>query len=255
MKILFKRKNRVLFTIIVIAVIVALLLIFADVFGVKSPLDGSLKLVRASKGLSQYEIKADFDPDNKTITCYQRTLYKNKTDDFLTHLYFHLYPNAFQYEDKAVFEKSDMFRAYPNGFSPGSLELYSVRINGDEADYVLGGYSEDILMLLLRGEMAPGDELSIEMEYTVNLPNSMGRFGYGENMYKVVNWYPIACVYDENVSELFWECTDRILNIIELDYEGKIEIAKCLGEQMPSLDIRSFLDSIGNDIHALSEKY
>jgi hypothetical protein len=26
----------------------------------------------------------------------------------------------------------------------------------------------------------------------------MGRFGYGDNMYKAVNWYPIASVYDEN---------------------------------------------------------
>ncbi|NLC42781.1 MAG: M1 family metallopeptidase, partial [Clostridiales bacterium] len=204
MKILSKSKsksksiNKILLAIIVIGIIVALLLTITGVFGLKSPLDGSLKLVQASKGLNEYEIMVDFDPYDKTLTCHQKTLYKNRTEDPLTHLYFHLYPNAFQYEDKAVFEKSDMNRAYPNGFSPGLLALDSVRINGEEAEFVLGGYSEDILMLLLEGGLAPDEELSIEMEYSVLLPDSMGRFGYGENMYKAVNWYPIACVYDEN---------------------------------------------------------
>ncbi|NLB42580.1 MAG: M1 family metallopeptidase [Clostridiales bacterium] len=201
MEILSKRKikvYKVLLAIIVVAIIITLLLALNGVFGPKFPLDGSIRLVQAGRGLNQYEIKADFDPDSKTLTCYQSVLYKNTSDDLLTHIYFHLYPNAFQYEDKAVFEKSDMNRAYPNGFSPGFLDFSIVRINGEEADYVLGGYSDDILMLLLEDDLAPDEELNIEMEYTVLLPDSMGRFGYGENMYKVVNWYPIACVYDED---------------------------------------------------------
>ncbi|HCS73064.1 MAG TPA: peptidase M1 [Clostridiales bacterium] len=198
MRFLFKRETKILLTIIVIAVVVALLLIFTGVFGLKSSLEGSLKLVHASKGLNQYEITVDFDPDSKTLVCHQSVLYKNKSEDLLTHLYFHLYPNAFQYEDRAVFEKSDMNRAYPNGFSPGSIDLSSVRIDGEDVNYVLGGYSEDILMLLTEGDVASDQKLNIEMEYTVFLPDSMGRFGYGENMYKMVNWYPIACVYDEN---------------------------------------------------------
>ena len=52
--------------------------------------------------------------------------YINKTGKSLTHLYFHLYPNAYKYENKPVFEKSDMVRAYPNGFSPGYLNLHKV---------------------------------------------------------------------------------------------------------------------------------
>lgn len=36
------------------------------------------------------------------------------------------------------------------------------------------------------------------MKYTVKLPNCLGRFGYGDNTINITNWFPIACVYDEN---------------------------------------------------------
>ena len=86
---------------------------------------------------------------------------------------------------------------YPNGFSPGFLDFDHVRINEEETDFFIGGYTEDILMLVLGDPLAPHEKVIIEMEYEVNLPNCLGRFGYGDNMVKMVNWYPIACVYDE----------------------------------------------------------
>ena len=35
------------------------------------------------------------------------------------------------------------------------------------------------------------------MKYNVKIPNSEGRFGYGENTINVTNWFPIACVHDD----------------------------------------------------------
>lgn len=52
-------------------------------------------------------------------------------------------------------------------------------------------------MIKLNNELKPDEKIDIYIEYDVKLPNSVGRFGYGDNTINITNWYPIACVYDE----------------------------------------------------------
>lgn len=199
MRIQINRNMKYLLIGLLIAALLLGGLVYAGVLKLGGGVDGNPKLVQASEGLNQYEISAEFDPAAKTLQCTQKVEYINRSGKDLTHLYFHLYPNAFQYEDKPVFDKGEMKRAYPNGFSPGSLDMKEVRVEGKESEFIIGGYSENILMLLLDGSLAPDEAVSIEMHYTVQMPNSLGRFGYGDNTYKAVNWYPIASVYDEKL--------------------------------------------------------
>jgi hypothetical protein len=196
-----KTRNKILLISLAAVLLLAASLFLSKASGFFSsiplPLQTAPELLQASKGLNKYDIEVEFDPDAKRLICSQRVNYINKTGKSLTHLYFHLYPNAYKYENKPVFEKSDMVRAYPNGFSPGYLNLHKVLAAGKEVEYIIDGYSDNILMIILNEDLNTGDALNIEMEYTVQLPNCLGRFGYGDNMYKIVNWYPIACVYDE----------------------------------------------------------
>jgi len=173
-------------------------LYLGNAFGLKVRLDSAFLLIQAGRGLNYYDIDAELDPDAGILRCRQKVEYINRSEDCLNHLYFHLYPNAYQYENKPVFEKYEMMQAYPNGFSPGFIEFNDIRVNGSEAIYVIGGYSDNILMLILDEILYPGEKISVEMDYIVKLPNCLGRFGYGGNTFKVVNWYPIACIYDEN---------------------------------------------------------
>jgi hypothetical protein len=197
MRIELRKHTRYLFISVCIAALLLAGLYFSGMLEFRPGQQLPPRLVHASKGLNQYEIQAEFNPDAKTLICRQKVEYINRSEDQLTHLYFHLYPNAYRYEDKPVFEKNEMKRAYPNGFSPGHLELDQVLINGVQADFVVGGYSDNVLMLILKKNLDPRHKAVIEMDYTVVLPNCLGRFGYGDNMYKAVNWYPIASVYDE----------------------------------------------------------
>jgi hypothetical protein len=198
MKFLKNRKIRCLLICLFIAAILLAGLFYVHILGLKGKLNVNPKLVEAAKGLNQYEILVDFDPVNKSLQCEQKLEYINHSEKELTHLYFHLYPNAFRYEEKPVFDKAEMMRAYPNGFSSGSLDMELVLIDGKESDFVIGGYSENLLMLLVDGSLQPGETASIEMKYTVHMPNCLGRFGYGDNTFKAVNWYPIASVYDDS---------------------------------------------------------
>ncbi|MDD4593010.1 MAG: M1 family metallopeptidase [Parabacteroides sp.] len=191
-----RKVKYLLISLLVIALLVGLF--YADMLGLNDKTDVNPKLVEASKGLNQYEISVNFDPANKILQCEQKVEYINNSGHDLTHLYFHLYPNAFRYEEKPVFDKAEMKRAYPNGFSSGGLDMKQVLIEGKESDFLIGGYSENLLMLLMDGSLAPGETVSLEMKYTVQMPNCLGRFGYGDNTFKVVNWYPIASVYDDS---------------------------------------------------------
>ncbi|HHY81602.1 MAG TPA: M1 family metallopeptidase [Clostridiales bacterium] len=198
MKFLSKKHRRYLLIGAAAVILLLTCLFLGNAFGLKTRVDSSLKLIQASRGLNSYDIDVEFDPETKMLRCNQKVEYINKSEDQLDHLYFHLYPNAYQYENKPVFDKYEMLQAYPNGFSPGFIEIYDVRVDGRKANYVIGGYTENVIMLILEGSLSPGGQALIEMDYAVQLPNCLGRFGYGDNMFKVVNWYPIASVYDEN---------------------------------------------------------
>jgi len=161
----------------------------------KSRADSVIK--EASKDLTQYNITVRFSPEEKKAYCLQQISYINQENVELKELYFHLYPNAFRYEEKPVFPPEEMDRAYPNGFSPGEIRFENIYTGNKTADFIIGGFSDDILKITLEEALKPGQRVEIGMEYTITLPNSPGRFGYGDNTYNFGNWYPIICVYDD----------------------------------------------------------
>lgn len=154
-------------------------------------------LQKVGIGLTKYEIDVVFSPQERKLECKQRIKYINAEDMVFGELYFHLYPNAFEYKDKSVFPMGEMERAYPNGFSAGSIKLHNIKMDGKIVEFSIDGYSGDILMISPPNPIKPGKKVNIDMEYSIQLPNSPGRFGYGENSFNIANWYPILCVYDE----------------------------------------------------------
>lgn len=183
---------------LILGIITAILVISAIYIGIsftKDDLDYSLAEI--SEGLTQYGISVIFSPEEKVAYCKQYTNYVNDTNEELSEIYFHLYPNAFRYEDKPVFPPEELERAYPNGFSPGEIRFEHISINDEPADFIIEGFSDNILKIMLEEPLKPDDRIRIDMEYSVLLPNSPGRFGYGENTFNFANWYPIVCVYDD----------------------------------------------------------
>ena len=191
MRTIFTKKKYLLGTII--AIVLCIL-----VFGSYNLLwNNGTSFNRHDKDLTWYGIDVAFSPEDGRLDCQQRVHYTNREETEITNIYFHLYPNSFKYEDKAVFPPEEMDRAYPRGFSPGFIELENIELDGSPASYSVEGYSDDILMLSLDQALKPGDRADIWLEYSVKLPNSPGRFGCWDNTYNLGNWYPILCVYDE----------------------------------------------------------
>lgn len=157
------------------------------------------KLVeQASADLNTYDIQVDFNPERQELTCIQILEYQNLTLDTQDRLFFHIYPNAFKYEERTPFPREDMKRAYPNGFTPGDMDIVAIKGENTALDYLIRGYSEEVLEVHMPRDILPGEALQLSIEFKVNLPNCLGRFGYGEKTFNITDWYPILCVYDED---------------------------------------------------------
>ncbi|MEG1424560.1 MAG: M1 family metallopeptidase [Peptostreptococcaceae bacterium] len=153
--------------------------------------------VSEEKNINRYTMDVIFEDESKRIMCNQNIEYVNTTGTELDKIYFHIYPNAFSKKEFAPFEKEEMSQAYPNGFNEGYIDIKKILNNESKLEYQIKGDKNDILEIKLGRNLKPGEKIDIDIKYNVKMPNSLGRFGYGDNTINVTNWFPIACVYDE----------------------------------------------------------
>lgn len=176
------------------------------------------------KDCSIYKIDVNFDPKTKIITANQEIFIKNNFDKSFSQLYFHIYPNAFQNIDTTPFPKEDIKLSYPNGFSPGKMEIKKISDKKGPLKYNING---TILEVALNEPIKPQENLKIFIEFKCILPPSQGRFGYGENTFNIANWYPILAVYDENGwhKDPYYKIGDPFYSDIAL-YDVNIQVPK-----------------------------
>ena len=187
----FSRKNRI----IIIFSFIFIIFLSGLIFLRKTP-DKSV-LNESNKKLNKYNIEVILEDEVKRLKCNQNIEYVNNTNSKLRSLYFHIYPNAFSNEEFAPFEKTQMNQAYPNGFNEGYISIENIIIEGKKVNYEIQGEKNDILELKLDKPLDKNDSIYIDMKFNIKLPNSCGRFGYGQDTINITNWFPIACVYDK----------------------------------------------------------
>jgi hypothetical protein len=152
--------------------------------------------IPTGKNINEYDINAQLDPVEKILTATQKVKYVNTSDRSFNALYFHLYPNTFKSETTVPFEKGEMEFAYPGGFEEGNISISSVKKNNEVLTHLIMGKGDTILKVNLGKPLEVGESIVLEMAYTVKIPPSYGRFGYGQNTISIANWYPIAAVFD-----------------------------------------------------------
>lgn len=148
--------------------------------------------------LSKYTIDVDFIPEDKMLKASQNVVYTNNEDKDLDTIYFHIYPNAFKTKETMPFLFDDYMRAYPDGFGEGYIDIEELYLDGEIIEYEIEGEANTILKIPLTQSVMQGEEISIDMKYTVKIPPATERFGYGRDAYNFGNWYPVIAVYDHN---------------------------------------------------------
>lgn len=161
---------------------------------------GEMSMVEAhSKNVNNYDISATLDYEAKTLSAVETVTYINKTDLTLSEIKFHLYPNAFR-SDATVYKAvnaTQSSKAYPNGFSEGRIDITNTKLADTTVEYEVGGTDKNILIVPIDNGLRPNCAIDVTIEFDVLIPNCNHRFGYGENTLNLGNWYPIACVFEE----------------------------------------------------------
>lgn len=147
-------------------------------------------------GLHKYNMDLELDEDGKLLTGTIRIEYNNDTGTDLDSIPFHVYPKTFASEDTAPFFHTEMSQAYPNGFSKGDIDISAAAVDGEDVEFGFENDDSTLMVLKLPEPLQKDSQAVVEMEFTVTLPNSLGRFGYGNKTYNLCNFYPIACAWD-----------------------------------------------------------
>lgn len=210
--------------------IVSLLLVIISVI-IFSSCSGN-EIDKVSKDLSTYTIEAVFDEQNMEIYANQNLQYINNEELPLSELCFHLYPNAYR-EGASIspINQQSITKAYPNGISYGSIDIIKAELKGEQCSFTIGGEDMNILTIALKEQLYPGDKITVDLEYNINLPNTLHRFGYNVNTVNLGNWYPVLCVYENgsyqttpyysNGDPFYTDCANYIVNITMPDtYKG-----------------------------------
>ena len=145
-----------------------------------------------------YTMEIVYNDFEKSLLGTESVLYVNNSDSVLDFVCFHLYPTAFrQGSNQSVVSLNEYKSCYYNGASYGDIRIDNVYIENQTSDFEICGEDENILKVYLKQSLQPQQNVLIEIDFFVKLPNINHRFGYGENTINIANFYPIACVYED----------------------------------------------------------
>jgi Peptidase family M1 domain len=150
----------------------------------------------------RYDIKAELDPKEKSITGFETIVYKNNSPSTLDFIWFHIWPNAYKNETTALIKQittDDKRSKKMSDFGKGSIEGLSFSINNQPAKTEAHPNPQyiDIIKLLLNKPLKPGDSITIATPFKVLLPPYFSRSGHADGEFMACQWYPKPAVFDK----------------------------------------------------------
>jgi hypothetical protein len=150
----------------------------------------------------RYDITAELDTKNHTITASQKVVFTNNTETSLDALYFHIYPHR-QYTKKEIgfmYRYAGYFKMnpFPEGFQGGDLKIEKVSAAGSQLAFRVEGDDQTILKVELASPLKPGDSQEVILDFKVEIPHSYGRFGWHREITSLARWYPLLSVVDKS---------------------------------------------------------
>ncbi|NDI34823.1 M1 family metallopeptidase [Chengkuizengella sediminis] len=161
-----------------------------------------------SSRIVHYNIDVELDEKNKKLLGSQKLTWINPGKQPVNEIYFHLYPNAFQSKKTSfIIESGGSLRNDEmKEDSFGSMTIHNIRIDsgaeltqqtffiqpddGNPNDYTLMG-------LKLSQSVLPGEEITLHMTFTVQLPYVFARMGYAGDFIMAGQWFPKIAAYEK----------------------------------------------------------
>lgn len=148
-----------------------------------------------------YNISVKLDDKKNTLSAFEELIYTNNSNDTLTFIYFHLWPNG--YSSNSTPMALQMERCNNLNFLNATDSLYGYidsldfKIDNKAAQWIIYKDSNDICKLLLNDKLLPGNSIKISTPFFVKIPgDDFSRLGHYGQSYQITQWYPKPAVYD-----------------------------------------------------------
>ncbi len=150
----------------------------------------------------RYDIKAELNDTEKSITGFEKIVYKNNSPSTLDYIWFHIWPNAYKNDSTALMKqiRNDKERSKKaEQFGVGSIEGLAFKVDEQPAKTEPHSNPQyiDVIKVLLNKPLAPGDSITISTPFKVMLPPYFSRSGYADGEFMACQWYPKPAVFDQ----------------------------------------------------------
>jgi hypothetical protein len=122
-----------------------------------------------------YTLDVRVDWRRHTVAGIETLLVTNNEGLPLDALYLRLYPNAPYYEE-------------------GRTDVGAVTLDGQSVE---SRVDETVLEVTLSQPLAPEEQVSLSIPFTVTVPRRPDRFGFDDDVMMLGHWYPLLAVYDD----------------------------------------------------------
>lgn len=171
----------------------------------------SLTTIVAQNNTSYWQQNADYTMDiDMNVKTYQykgkqKLVYTNNSPDELTHVYYHLYFNAFQpnsqmdIRSRIIQDPDGRVRDRISKLAPneiGYIKVNSLKQNGKAVDFKTVG---TILEVKLNKPIKSGQKATFEMNFDAQVPKQIRRSGRNNKegvALSMTQWYPKMAEYD-----------------------------------------------------------
>jgi len=143
-----------------------------------------------------YSFDIELLEDEQALRVTQRLVFYNDTGDRLDRVMFAVYANMFRRETTVMYETAE---AQPYGYNPGGAEFYSVKANGEEADWAVMGEGEYFMRVAC--DVESGGVCEFEFIYDVLITQNAAFLGVDEGCWRLSGFFPVMCVYREGIWE------------------------------------------------------
>jgi hypothetical protein len=160
-----------------------------------------------SDRIVEYHISVKLDAKEKMLQGSQGVTWRNPGKQAVGELYVHMYPNAFASKQSTFIQESGgklrQDRMKTDSF--GSMEISSVRLTDGRnltttLQYVQpddgNKHDRTLARLQLPEPVEPGAKITLNMDFSVKLPQAFARMGYADDFVMAGQWFPKLAVYE-----------------------------------------------------------
>lgn len=160
-----------------------------------------------SDRIVHYTITTELDPAKKELTGKERLRWRNPSKEPVGELQFHLYLNAFR-DLKSSFVKESGGQLRGDRLDDtklGFIEIASMKTSDGEDLTKRGEFihpdddnvdDRTVWRVALTKPVAPGEEITLDIDFRAKLPRVFARTGYFGNYFFVGQWFPKIGLYE-----------------------------------------------------------